>query len=322
VHLLRMYLHGDKDDKLPDDLVPEVRFIVENPPVHAGGHAEHEWKSFALRLAHTNPLEVLRASVKLAVKWRSSDNFANAEAIEVLTVLAVERPGEVLKAVIEALATEEVPHFIHLEQWQKLFLQFDPAQLEAEVEPLGIDFIRELGTLMPDPKVEEGKVHVPAVTEWYLKKHGADDLCLRNFEIGRWSGRVRTGWAWQAAAANESNRPPSRSPISCCWARCLASLKTRYLSCRKRSGVRTAREMAVPVLPTHRGPKTLGQLPSNPPPQRGKTERNRRPGVQPDQGLKRSSRSLSRSSMHNRPWHRCQRRRIATGRLTGGSENS
>lgn len=203
VHLVRMYLHGDKHEKLPDALVPEVQFIVENPPTRAGGHASHEWKAFSLRLARTNPTAVLNASVKLAVNWRHANNFANGEAIEVLTTLASERPTEVLRSVLTALASEEHLHFVHLEKWQALFDHFEPADLDAQIEPLGIGFVRKLGRLVPDPSVKDGTVRVPRVTEWYLRKFGADDDCLRNFEIGRWSGRVRTGWAWQRTSEVE-----------------------------------------------------------------------------------------------------------------------
>ncbi|MCA9289319.1 MAG: hypothetical protein KDA05_12075 [Phycisphaerales bacterium] len=197
VHLARMYLLRDEDRPIAEPLLSEIQFIVENPPTRSGGHVEHEWKDLALRVAKSRPDDVLRVAVRLAVEWQRTNGFANEEAVVVLSRLSSTLPSEVLAAVMRGFkASRTVPSF-HLQVWQSLFAQFDPVAVGEELASWDAELVQLFGRLVPDAIIEADRVRVPPLTEWYLREHGSDEECLRQFDVGRWSGRVQSGWAWE-----------------------------------------------------------------------------------------------------------------------------
>lgn len=198
IHLLRLYLRGGRGTPIPEPLRSVVLKVVRLATDSGDNRSQHDWKEFAFRLALTDPDSVLEASTELAVNYDKHHAFADTEAIEVLTSLAKHDPEKVLKAVVDAIKRKEYFQPVLPEKWQHLFVQFDGTLLEQVVAPFGVEFARKIGQLMPDPKIGEGGVVVlPQATEWFLRKYGNDSGCLNDFGVGRWNGRVTSGWAWR-----------------------------------------------------------------------------------------------------------------------------
>lgn len=198
VHLLRMYLHAEKTQIIPDHLREAVLLVIRHPLHAAGAREEHAWGDFALKLARTDPELVLQVSTELAVNWERHEGFADDAAIRILTALASSEPERVLRDVSQALAAREDSHAIGPERWQEFFATFELPVIERVLTPLGVEFARRVGQFVPDPIItDEGLVVLRPMTEWYLKTFGADEKCFSEFSIGRWNGRLTHGWAWE-----------------------------------------------------------------------------------------------------------------------------
>lgn len=198
VHLLRMYLHGRKGQPLPNPLLPAVRSLLSNPPASGGSHAGYEWKEAALKLRSSDPAFVRDAAIGLLSAQRTNRGFGFQEALGILKLLSQERAVPVLPALATSIQLHRSMDHMALEEWQALFATFEVAELQAVTAARGKDFARAIGQFIPDMTVtEEGLPSIPAVTEWYLSQFGSDQDCFDQYSLGRWNGRLTTGWAFE-----------------------------------------------------------------------------------------------------------------------------
>lgn len=198
LHLFEMFRHQRKQESVPPALLPVARRLVFTPPDLRRGHNAHMWKDLALVLARTEPDSVIAYAAEVALDFRTYRGAGDGEAVGILQGLVGGHDQAIIVAVLDALQEMRYELPMEVQSFQKLFLAMNSEIVAAAVDAKGVTAARAIGEFIPDPGVApDGTAALPAVTEWYMRTYGDDEECFRQFCIGRWNGRMQTGWAWQ-----------------------------------------------------------------------------------------------------------------------------
>lgn len=212
--LAEMYGHRKGDLPIEPELLPALSRLVNAPPDLDQPHAAVWWQHLAIRLARRDPEPVLETCLRRVLTVGAPRTAGEREAIAVISDIADRRPALVAERIVRSVANVEHLWHRHIEDWQGVFSKLSADALEAAVRSADRHVVERIGQFVPDPGINgDGTPKLPAITEWYLRTYGGIASCFREFSIGRWNGRVRSGGASgrasevQALTAAYANHP-------------------------------------------------------------------------------------------------------------------
>jgi hypothetical protein len=205
LHLFELYRHGRAGEDLPVALLPPTRRLVLSPPDLHRADCASMWKDAAIALANADPVAVIPWAVELALNIRVFSGSGSREAVACLKALTGKHDYMIVEAILEALQRLSPLILMDAEALQDLFGAMKAETVIERVDTRGLSAARLIGACIPDPSVaSDGSVALPNLTEWYMRRYGDDSECFRQFCLGRWSGRVQVGWAWERQGAIDS----------------------------------------------------------------------------------------------------------------------
>lgn len=198
INLLGFYLHRLKEAPLPQELVPIARRMSFDAAAWNHTNDAYHWGHLVDQFMQIEPDETIRELTLFATDFPSASLMLKSESLRVLLRYAERHGAAITKALLDRVMGCDYFMPFESESWQELLTKLPLETIQARLAADDLALARRLGQCMPDPEVsEDGKAVVPPLTLWYLTKFGDDADCFSKFCIGRWSGRVRTGWPWE-----------------------------------------------------------------------------------------------------------------------------
>ena len=202
-HLITMWAHVDPT-AINEILVPLALALLDQTLSAHRGHDLWTWLE-ALRLFC--PFRPRRVA-EIIITRLEGLRMADEETLRVLGIAAELDPSGVMDAVGSVVLDPDRSVVFQVASFQSLFEKIGLRDVSAWLDDHGTEHLPQLARHLQSPYLaDDGRVVLPALTEWLFREHEADENAFRSFLMGRHVGTVWTSGETDPHQKQQQMRP-------------------------------------------------------------------------------------------------------------------